>query len=135
MYRQIIPIATLALFFSIAVHATPHSKKVPVNQYTIKSLGVFCGVGGGNLPVYLQSAQEMGKAIARRGIKLVYGGADLGAMGLVSRSVLDNGGEVLGIIPHAIHAITGDSIGTTMVANNVYHRKKLFLDECTSLFY
>jgi predicted Rossmann-fold nucleotide-binding protein len=74
-----------------------------VNESPIKSIAVFCGCGTGNLPVYAQSAQEMGKAIARRGIKLVYGGADLGSMGLVSNAAFENGGEVLGIIPYAMH--------------------------------
>jgi len=65
----------------------------------IKSICVYCGSGSGSDPIFLQSAQALGRGLAQEGIRLVYGGGAIGLMGAVARSVLDNGGEVTGIIP------------------------------------
>ena len=60
---------------------------------------VYCGTGTGEDPAYAQSATTLGKALARAGITLVYGGGSIGLMGTLARTVLDHGGRVTGIIP------------------------------------
>lgn len=66
---------------------------------TIHSICVYCGSGGGHDPAYLAAARTLGAAMAKGGIRLVYGGGGTGMMGEVARAVLQNGGEVVGIIP------------------------------------
>lgn len=61
---------------------------------------MYCASSIGVNPIYRQIAQETGKALANRNIRLVYGGGNGGLMGEVADAVLANGGQVTGIIPH-----------------------------------
>jgi len=63
---------------------------------------VFCGSSNGANPVYLEAARAMGRALAGRGIGLVYGGGSTGLMGVVADAALEAGGEVVGVIPRAL---------------------------------
>ncbi len=60
---------------------------------------VFCGSSAGNQPEYLQAAVQLGTALAKADIGLVYGGAQVGLMGAVADAALAAGGEVIGVIP------------------------------------
>ncbi|WP_296571445.1 TIGR00730 family Rossman fold protein [Phreatobacter sp.] len=66
---------------------------------TIKSICVYCGSGSGHDVVHEKAARELGAAMAKAGIRLVYGGGGIGLMGTLAKSVVDGGGNVLGIIP------------------------------------
>ena len=63
---------------------------------------VFCGARKGNDPGFVQLANQVGTAIARRGWMLVYGGSSVGLMGELANAALAVGGEVLGIIPQQL---------------------------------
>jgi uncharacterized protein (TIGR00730 family) len=63
---------------------------------------VFCGSAVGARPEYAKAAEALGRAMAARGLGLVFGGGAVGLMGVVSRTVLAAGGEVTGIIPHGL---------------------------------
>ena len=65
----------------------------------MKYICVFCGSKMGNRDIYRQAAEAMGKAIAAKGLNLVYGGADVGLMKVIADTVLEDGGEVIGVIP------------------------------------
>jgi uncharacterized protein (TIGR00730 family) len=65
----------------------------------IRQLAVFCASTPGADPALVHAAAEVGRALADRGIGLVYGGGGGGLMGAVSQGVLDGGGEVVGVIP------------------------------------
>ena len=65
----------------------------------MKSIVVFCGSSGGSDPVYAAAAAALGTGLAREGIRLVYGGAQVGLMGVLADAVLQGGGKVTGIIP------------------------------------
>ena len=62
-------------------------------------IAVFCGANTGTDPWILQAANATGRAIAARGIALVYGGGHVGLMGAVADAALEAGGEVIGVIP------------------------------------
>jgi uncharacterized protein (TIGR00730 family) len=66
----------------------------------MKSLLVYCGVNHGTNPIYREVATELGKIMAERQIKLIYGAGSVGLMGTIADSVLANGGYVVGIIPN-----------------------------------
>jgi uncharacterized protein (TIGR00730 family) len=68
----------------------------------MKAVCVFCGSNPGNHPDYATAAKALGEAIARRGATLVYGGAEVGLMGITADAALGAGGEVIGIIPQAL---------------------------------
>ena len=60
---------------------------------------VFCGSSPGRNPVYPDAAKQLAAALARRDIGIVYGGASVGVMGALADAALDQGGEVIGVIP------------------------------------
>lgn len=65
----------------------------------MNAICVFCG-SSNKVPLhYLDAAAEMGKLLARRGVRIVYGGGSTGLMGALANGALDAGGEVIGISP------------------------------------
>lgn len=68
----------------------------------LSSICVFCGSSPGLRPIYLEAAAELGSALVRRNIDLVYGGADVGVMGHIAHAVLERGGRVTGVIPQSL---------------------------------
>ena len=65
----------------------------------LRTICVFCGASNGLNPNFVSAATMLGKAIAREGIRLVYGGGDAGLMGAVASAAARAGGEVLAVIP------------------------------------
>jgi uncharacterized protein (TIGR00730 family) len=63
---------------------------------------VFCGSSSGARPVYGEAAGRLGRLLAEQGIGLVYGGGNVGLMGIVADAALAAGGEVVGVIPEAL---------------------------------
>jgi uncharacterized protein (TIGR00730 family) len=63
---------------------------------------VFCGSSPGRNPVHLEAARATGRALARRGMGLVFGGGSVGLMGAIADEVLAAGGEAVGVIPRAL---------------------------------
>lgn len=69
---------------------------------SVKSLCVYCGSSTGQSPVYARAAVQCGSALAARGITLVYGGGNIGLMGIMADAALAAGGKVIGVIPQAL---------------------------------
>ncbi|MBO6687157.1 MAG: TIGR00730 family Rossman fold protein [Hyphomonas sp.] len=65
----------------------------------LKSVCVYCGSSNDVKPDYLRLAQDLGRTLAQKNIRLVYGGGGVGLMGACARAVHSDGGEVLGIMP------------------------------------
>lgn len=88
---------------------------------------VFCASAPGASPVYLQAASELGRLIAERGYGLLYGGATVGAMGIVADAALAAGGEVVGVIPDVIREREIDHKGLTElhVVRTMHERKAM----------
>ncbi|MCC6648149.1 MAG: TIGR00730 family Rossman fold protein [Polyangiaceae bacterium] len=72
---------------------------------------VFCGSAAS--PRYLSLARELGAALARRGARLVYGGATVGLMGAVAAGALEAGGEAWGVLPEGLRAREVGHLGLT----------------------
>jgi hypothetical protein len=68
----------------------------------MKRVCVFCGAQPGHDPVHADLAAALGRAIAARGLGLVYGGGKVGLMGIVADAALKSGAEVIGVIPEAL---------------------------------
>ncbi len=68
----------------------------------ISSLCVYCGASTGNRNEYSQAARSFGELLASRQIRLIYGGGNVGLMGIVADAALAAGGQVTGVIPTAL---------------------------------
>ncbi len=66
---------------------------------------MFCGSSFGTKGVYREAAKKLGVHIADKKMTLVYGGATSGLMGVLAESVVDKGGEVVGVMPKVLNAI------------------------------
>ncbi|MCX8474163.1 MAG: TIGR00730 family Rossman fold protein [Sphingomonas sp.] len=96
----------------------------------MKRVAVYCGSATPADPVYIESARNVGRSLAERGIGVVYGGGKLGLMGAVADSALAAGGEVIGVIPQALVSAEVAHRGLTElhVVETMHERKKLFTD-------
>ncbi len=65
----------------------------------MKSIAVYCGSSDKISEKYLNDAKNIGRIIAQKGIRLVYGAGSTGMMGAVANAALEMGGEVFGVIP------------------------------------
>jgi uncharacterized protein (TIGR00730 family) len=68
----------------------------------LRAVCVFCGSSTGARPAYADAARALGALLAGRGTRLVYGGGDVGLMGIIADAALAAGGEVIGVIPRAL---------------------------------
>ena len=68
----------------------------------MNTICVYCGSNAGNNPAYAAQAKALGARLAAEGIALVYGGGNVGLMGIVADAVLANGGDVIGAIPQQL---------------------------------
>jgi uncharacterized protein (TIGR00730 family) len=91
----------------------------------IQRICVFCGSSPGRQNLYVQAAAQLGGLLAERHITLVYGGGKVGLMGEIARSVMHNGGEVIGIIPRHLFAreVASKEISELRVVESMHERK------------
>jgi uncharacterized protein (TIGR00730 family) len=74
-----------------------------LSRGAIDSICVFCGSSAGHDQRHAAAAREFGAGLARRGMRLVYGGGQVGLMGIVADAALAAGGEVVGVIPRLLN--------------------------------
>lgn len=88
-------------------------------------IAVFCGSSSGNDPIFAERARAMGKTIAEAGHSLVFGGGKVGLMGILADSVLEHGGEVIGVIPQMLKEREVAHAGVTelYVVDDMHQRK------------
>jgi uncharacterized protein (TIGR00730 family) len=86
---------------------------------------VFCGSSSGIHPRYAEAARTLGSALVRRGIGLVYGGGNVGLMGIIADAVMDAGGEVIGVIPEALveRELAHNDVTQMIVVRSMHERK------------
>jgi uncharacterized protein (TIGR00730 family) len=91
---------------------------------------VFCGSTPGARPIYAEGARALGRALVDGGHTLVYGGGNVGLMGVVADAVLAAGGEVVGVIPHTLMTREIGHTGVTRlhVVDSMHERKALMAD-------
>lgn len=96
----------------------------------IKSLCVYCGSSEGNNPAFRQLAIDLGREMAVRKVRLIYGGGRIGLMGACADSVMASGGEAIGIIPQHLQDREVGHTGLTelRVVDNMHTRKRMMFD-------
>jgi uncharacterized protein (TIGR00730 family) len=101
----------------------------------IRSLCVFCGSRTGADARFTQAAERLGRILAERRVRLVYGGGSIGLMGVVMQAVLDHGGEVTGVIPEFLmHREVGNPSLTELVVVDSMHERKQRMFELADAF-
>ena len=91
---------------------------------------VFCGSSAGVQPEYKAAAAEMGALLARKGIGLVYGGANVGLMGVIADSALAAGGDVIGVMPDSLVAkeVAHRQLRDLRIVSSMHERKALMAE-------
>jgi uncharacterized protein (TIGR00730 family) len=98
----------------------------------IQSLAVFCGSKNGNNPLFTEHAKQLGKLMAEKNIKLIYGGGSAGIMGTIADAVMEHGGKVTGIIPKILLEWEVQHRGITelIIADDMHVRKRTIYSLC-----
>ena len=99
-----------------------------MNQKKLETICVYCGSSSGIQPEYVEVAKLLGEVIAIRHLSLVYGGSNIGLMGIVANAVLENGGKVVGVIPNLFaEKITHRELTQIYQVGSIHERKhKMF---------
>ncbi len=101
----------------------------------MRSVCVFCGSNPGRRPEYLAGAAELGRLLAARGLRVVYGGAHVGTMGALADAVLAAGGEITGVIPeHLVDAEVAHRGLTDLRVVASMHERKALMAELSGAF-
>jgi uncharacterized protein (TIGR00730 family) len=96
----------------------------------LSSVAVYCGSNSGTDPAYAAATASLGRTLADRGIRLVFGGGNVGLMGTVAEAVLDNGGEAYGVITESLRAmeVARDDLTSLLVVETMHERKAAMAD-------
>jgi uncharacterized protein (TIGR00730 family) len=96
---------------------------------------VFCGSKTGDHAVHADAARLLGESLARRGWELVYGGGNIGLMGVLADAALASGGEVIGVIPRFLKEKELGHLGVTrLVTVESMHERKALMAEHSDAF-
>jgi uncharacterized protein (TIGR00730 family) len=96
----------------------------------LKSICVYCGSSNEVKPGYLELARALGRQMAQKDLRLVYGGGGVGLMGACARAVHETGGEVLGVMPRFLlqkERVFEDV--EHVIVDDMHTRKQMMFDE------
>lgn len=98
----------------------------------MKRITVFCGSSFGTDKVFEEQAYLLGKTLATKTIGLVYGGANVGLMGAIADGALQNGGEVIGVLPYFLQSkeIAHTGLTELILVESMHERKTKMNELC-----
>jgi len=96
----------------------------------IRRLAVFCGSNPGARPDYAKGARGFGRLLSERGIGVVYGGSSVGLMAAVAEAVLDEMGDIIGVIPKMLveREVAHKSLTDLRIVDSMHERKSLIAE-------
>lgn len=96
----------------------------------MKNITVFCGSSSGFRPEYAEAAKNLAHLLVERNVRLVYGGGNIGLMGIISEEVMRGGGEVIGVIPEALlkKEVGKREITELRVVDSMHERKAMMAE-------
>ena len=101
----------------------------------LNKICVFCGSSDGNDDQITAATVELGTLLAQKDIALVYGAAKIGVMGTLAQTMLDQKGEVIGIIPQFLKKKEVVHLGLTeLITTQNMHQRKLKMQEVSDGF-
>jgi hypothetical protein len=96
---------------------------------------VYCGARVGTAPEHETAAHDIGAGLAARGWHLIYGGGNIGLMGVMARAALGVGGEVVGVIPQALLDVeVGMRDATELIVTQTLRERKGIMDDRADAF-
>ena len=115
------------------VKMTENNETSPIKT-TQSLIALYCGSRTGNKPIYRDTAIELAQHIATQGFGIVYGGASIGLMGQVANTVLEHGGEVVGVIPEFMldYEIAHSQLTELHIVKSMHERKALMAERASA---
>ena len=115
------------------VKMTENNATSPIKT-TQSLIALYCGSRTGNKPIYRDTAIELAQHIATQGFGIVYGGASIGLMGQVADTVLEHGGEVVGVIPEFMldYEIAHSQLTELHIVKSMHERKALMAERASA---
>lgn len=105
------------------------------NPYPLRSICAYCGSSDRVDGAYTEAAFSLGVEIARRGVRLIYGGGSTGLMGALAQGALSRGGEVIGVIPRMFDTpqLAHRELSSLTVVDTMHERKAKMIDLADAL--
>lgn len=96
----------------------------------VQSIAVYCASSNKLRPSFVEAAERLGELIAAEGMRLVYGDGGIGLMAAVARGALNNGGEVIGVIPQFMvdQGWNNPNSTQTIITQTMHERKATICD-------
>jgi uncharacterized protein (TIGR00730 family) len=96
----------------------------------IRRLAVFCGSNPGARPEYIDAARSLGKLLSERGIGIVYGGSNVGLMAALADAMLDERGDIIGVIPRMLvqREVANTALTDLRIVESMHERKALMAE-------
>ena len=96
----------------------------------IKAVCVYCGSSDKAPDVYKRATGDLGREFVKNNVRLVYGGGQVGLMGIIANSVMENGGKVTGFIPEYLHEFERGHTGISelFIVDSMHERKRLMFE-------
>ena len=93
-------------------------------------IAIYCGSSRGLDPIFSNAAAELARYLVHEGIGIVYGGGNVGLMGVIADAALAAGGEVIGVIPESLMAkeLGHGGVSELRVVRSMHERKQLMVD-------
>jgi uncharacterized protein (TIGR00730 family) len=96
----------------------------------MKNISVFCGAHSGKNPIFAEEAKKMGELIAQKGINVVFGGGNVGLIGIVSAAAIDNGVEAIAISLKSLIELelVNPKVKELIITDTLLDRKDIFME-------
>jgi uncharacterized protein (TIGR00730 family) len=96
----------------------------------IRRLAVFCGSNPGARPDYIEAARVFGRLLASRGIGIVYGGSNVGLMKALADAMLDDLGDIIGVIPRMLveREVANKALNDLRIVDSMHERKAIMAE-------
>jgi uncharacterized protein (TIGR00730 family) len=102
---------------------------------SVRAVAVYCASRTGNDERHIATATELGRALAHRGIELVYGGGHVGLMGVIADAALEAGGQVTGVITESLmYAEIGHGALSELITVPTMHERKAIMNTRADAF-
>jgi uncharacterized protein (TIGR00730 family) len=96
----------------------------------IRRLAIFCGSNPGARPDYIEAARSLGKFLCERGIGIVYGGSNVGLMAALADTMLDELGDIIGVIPRMLvqREVANTALTDLRIVESMHERKAVMAE-------
>lgn len=93
----------------------------------MKAIAIYCGSSSGTNGIYKEEAEKVGRILARKNKRVIFGGGKVGLMGVLANAVLEEGGHITGVIPAFLKTkeVAHDELSEIICVNTMHERKAL----------